>query len=315
MTEELQLITIGRVSVDLYADEPGAGFGGPQRFVKSVGGTATNVAVAAARLGHRSAVLTKVGDDAFGGYVREKLDELGVDTRFVGTDPVLRTPLAFAALTPPEDPELVFYREPAAPDMQLVPGDIDEASIRAAPVVWVSGSSMAEEPARSTVVGLLAQRRRARHTVLDLDYRALLWAEPDTARRLIGGAIDAATIAIGNRAECAIALGTADPDEAVRSMLARGVEVAVVKLGGDGVLVASADGSVIVEPHPIEVVCGLGAGDAFGGAFVHGLLSGWSAAESVRYANAAGAIVASRLMCADAMPTVDEITALMEPST
>ena len=105
MTGKLDVVTVGRVSVDLYADEAGAGFGGPQRFVKSIGGTATNVAVAAARLGHHAAVVTKVGDDPFGGYVRAKLAELGVDTRFVGTDHVLRTPLAFAALTPPEDPE------------------------------------------------------------------------------------------------------------------------------------------------------------------------------------------------------------------
>ncbi len=304
---ELDVLTVGRVSVDLYADEVGAGFGGPQRFVKSIGGTATNVAVAAARLGHHAAVVTKVGDDPFGGYVRAKLAELGVDTRFVGTDHMLRTPLAFAALTPPEDPELLFYREPAAPDMQLVPDDVDAATVRDVAVLWIAGSSMAEEPARSTVLGLLAQRRRAEHTVLDLDYRAMLWDDPDDARRLIGGAVDSATVAIGNRAECAIAVGTSDPDEAARRLLARGVSTAVVKLGGDGVLVATADGSAVVPPRSVEVVCGLGAGDAFGGAFVHGLLSGWPAEQTVAYANAAGAIVASRLMCADAMPTADEI--------
>jgi len=307
MTQELEVLTIGRVSVDLYADEAGAGFAGPQRFVKSIGGTATNVAVAAARLGHRAAVLTKVGDDPFGGYVRAKLAELGVDTRFVGTDHVLRTPLAFAALTPPEDPELLFYREPLAPDMQLVPGDVDPATVRDVAVLWVAGSAMAEEPARSTVLGLLADRRRAPHTVLDLDYRALLWADPDDARRLIGGAIDAVTVAIGNRAECAIAVGTADPDEAARRMLGRGVTTAIVKLGADGVLVATADGAAVIPPRPVEVVCGLGAGDAFGGAFVHGLLEGWPAERAVAYANAAGAIVAARLMCADAMPTAEEI--------
>ena len=219
----------------------------------------------------------------------------------------MRTPLAFAALTPPEDPELLFYREPAAPDMQLVPDDVDAATVRDVAVLWIAGSSMAEEPARSTVLGLLAQRRRAEHTVLDLDYRAMLWDDPDDARRLIGGAVDSVTVAIGNRAECAIAVGTADPDEAARRLLARGVRTAVVKLGADGVLVATAGGSAVVPPRPVEVVCGLGAGDAFGGAFVHGLLAGWPAEQTVAYANAAGAIVASRLMCADAMPTADEI--------
>lgn len=308
----LDLITVGRVSVDLYADEPGAGFTDPQRFQKSIGGTATNVAVAAARLGHQAAVFTKVGADPFGDYVRAKLAGFGVDTRFVGTDPDLRTPLAFAALTPPDDPELVFYRVPRAPDMQLTPGDIDVEAVRRVAVFWVAGSSMAEEPARSTVTGLLAARSRAQHTVLDLDYRASLWADPDDARRLIGGAVDAATVAIGNRAECAVAVGTAEPDEAARRLLDRGVEIAVVKMGADGVLVASAEGADVVPPRPVEVVCGLGAGDAFGGAFVHGLLAGWPPARSVAYANAAGAIVASRLLCADAMPTDAEIVELLE---
>jgi 5-dehydro-2-deoxygluconokinase len=310
--DPLDLITVGRVSVDLYADEPGAGFTDPQRFQKSIGGTATNVAVAAARLGHQAAVFTKVGADPFGDYVRAKLAGFGVDTRFVGTDPELRTPLAFAALTPPDDPELVFYRVPRAPDMQLTPGDIDVEAVRTVAVFWVAGSSMAEEPARSTVTGLLAARSRAQHTVLDLDYRASLWADPDDARRLIGGAVDAATVAIGNRAECAVAVGTAEPDEAARRLLDRGVEIAVVKMGADGVLVASAEGADVVPPRPVEVVCGLGAGDAFGGAFVHGLLAGWPPARSVAYANAAGAIVASRLLCADAMPTDAEIVELLE---
>ena len=150
------MLTVGRVSVDLYADEAGLASPGRSGSSSPIGGTATNVAVAAARLGHRAAVLTKVGDDPFGDYVRAKLAELGVDTRFVGTDHVLRTPLAFAALTPPEDPELLFYREPAAPDMQLVPGDVDAATVRDVAVLWVAGSAMAEEPARSTVLGLLA---------------------------------------------------------------------------------------------------------------------------------------------------------------
>ena len=121
MRDELDL-TVGRVSVDLYADEAGAGFDGPQRFVKSIGGTATNVAVAAARLGHRAAVLTKVGDDPFGDYVPSPSSPSSASTSASSASTgVLRTPLAFAALTPPEDPELLFYRQPAAPDMQLAP--------------------------------------------------------------------------------------------------------------------------------------------------------------------------------------------------
>jgi 5-dehydro-2-deoxygluconokinase len=304
----LDLLTVGRVSVDLYADEVGAGWIDDQRFVKSIGGTATNVAVAAARLGHRSAVLTKVGADAFGDYVVAKLQSFGVDTRFVGRDEMLRTPLAFAALTPPEDPELLFYRVPRAPDMQLRPGDVDAGTVGDVGVLWIAGSAMAEEPARSTITGLLATRGRRHHTVLDLDYRAILWASADEASAVIGAAIDSATVAIGNRAECRVAVGTDVPDEAADALLGRGIDIAVVKLGGEGVLVATPDERTVVAAQPVEVVCGLGAGDAFGGAFVHGLLSAWPPARIVEYANAAGAIVAGRLMCADAMPTDDEIT-------
>jgi len=307
----LDVLTVGRVSVDLYADEPGAPFSGPQRFAKSVGGTATNVAVAAARLGHRAAVWTKVGTEPFGDYVIAKLEEFGVDTRFVGRDERLRTPLAFAALTPPEDPELLFYREPAAPDMQLQPGEVDDRAVRDVGVLWVAGSAMAEEPARTTVQGALAARGRKAPTVLDLDYRPTLWAGEAEASEVIGAAIDHVTVAVGNRAECQVAVGTDDPDAAADALLGRGVELAVVKRGGDGVLVATAGERMLVPPRPVDVVCGLGAGDAFGGALVHGMLSGWPPTRIIEYANAAGAIVAGRLLCADAMPTAAEIDDLL----
>ncbi len=310
----LDLLTIGRVSVDLYADSPGAGWLDDQRFVKSIGGTATNVAVAAARLGHRSAVLTKVGADPFGDYVVAKLESFGVVTEFVGRHDGLPTPLALAALTPPDDPPIVFYRVPKAPDMELQPGDVDDSTVADVGVLWVAGSAMAEEPARSTIAGILGTRARRPHTVVDLDYRPMLWASEAEASAVIGESIGAATAAIGNRTECRVAVGTDVPDEAADALLDRGVEMAVVKLGGEGVLVATADGRTIVAPRQVEVVCGLGAGDAFGGAFVHGLLAGWPPARIVEYANAAGAIVAGRLMCADAMPTGNEIDEMLQPS-
>lgn len=307
----LDLVTVGRISVDLYCDQPGARFVDPQRFVKSIGGTATNVAVAATRLGRRAAVLTKVGDDVFGQYVLAKLVELGVDTRFVGTHAGLPTPLAFAALTPPDEPQLCFYRFPAAPDMQLHPGDIDVATIGAVPILWVAGSAMGQEPARTTINGVLETRGRQRHTVLDLDYRPALWADRATAAAVIGAAVDAATVVVGNEEECAVALGVDNPTDAADRLISRGVELAIVKLGAAGVLVATPKGRTTVAPRRIEVVCGLGAGDAFGGALVHGLLAGWEPDRAAEYAAAAGAVVASRLMCADAMPTDGEVIAQM----
>jgi 5-dehydro-2-deoxygluconokinase len=159
---------------------------------------------------------------------------------------------------------------------------------------------------------MLARRPRpgpgsGRWTVLDLDWRPMFWPSPEEARAEYAAMLEHVTVTVGNRAEVEVAVGTSDPEQAAARLLDRGVELAVVKLGGEGVLVATAEGSEVVPPHPVEVVCGLGAGDAFGGALVHGLLSGWSPVRCATYANAAGALVASRLACADAMPTVAEL--------
>jgi 5-dehydro-2-deoxygluconokinase len=308
---ELELLTTGRICVDLYPQQPGP-IAAVETFAKSIGGTATNVAVAAARLGRRSAVWTRVGDDAFGRYVREALAaRFGVDTRFVGVHPELPTPIVFAELDPPDHPTIIFYRYPKAPDMTIALDDLDLDAVRSVPIFWVAGDRFSDEPSRSAVLAALEERARRRHTVLDLDYRPSFWASAEEARRWIGGAVDRATIAVGNLAECEVAVGTADAGEAAGRLLARGVELAVVKLGAQGVLVAGADGTrEVIPPVPVEVVCGLGAGDAFGGALCHGLLEGWDAARAAGFANAAGAIVASRLLCADAMPTLAEVLEL-----
>ena len=315
MTPRLDVLTVGRVGVDFYADEPNAGFVQARRFQKSVGGSPTNVAVAATRLGHRAAVFTKVGDDGLGTYVRHALaQEFGVETAFVGTHPTLRTPIVVAVMDPPEDPQFVFYREPQAPDATLARDEVDMRVVRDVPILWISAGALAEEPSRGTVRTMLEERGRKRHTILDLDYRPSFWTSEDEARREIGLTIDATTVAVGNRTECEIAVGTDDPEGAAEALLDRGVEIAIVKLGGAGVFVATADDRVAVPSVPVEVVSALGAGDAFGGALCHGILGGWPAVEAVEFANAAGALVASRLLCADAMGTEDEVRALMEAS-
>jgi 5-dehydro-2-deoxygluconokinase len=304
----LELLTVGRISVDLYPEQSGP-MHRVRTLAKSIGGTATNVAVAAARLGHHSAVATKVGDDAFGRDIRHALEHrFAVDTSFVSTHPTLRTPLAFAELDPVEDPKLIFYREPKAPDMELTDADFVAAPIEEVPILWIPASRFSAQPSRSTVTTLLARRARRAHTVFDLDWRPMFWASEQEGTAEISARLASFTLVIGNREECRIAVGTNDPALAADRLLAAGPEAAVVKLGADGVLVALADGTrELVAPFPVPVVCGLGAGDAFGGALCHGLLSGWPLADAVRYGNAAGAIVAARLLCADAMPTAGEI--------
>ncbi|PRY32731.1 5-dehydro-2-deoxygluconokinase [Umezawaea tangerina] len=303
----LDVLTVGRVGVDLYPEQSGVPLSAVRTFAKSLGGTATNVAVAAARLGRRTGVLTKVGPDGFGDYVREALAGFGVSPEFVGTARDLQTPVVFCELNPPEDPPLLFYRSPVAPDLTLVESDVPWDVVADVPVLWVTGTGVSTEPARGTQRKVLEHRGRRAHTVLDLDYRPMFWSDVDSARREIGWMLDHVTVAVGNRTEVEVAVGTADPDEAARRLLDRGVELALVKKGAEGVLVATREGSWTVPPHPIDVVCGLGAGDAFGGALAHGLLAGWDPVRIARYANVAGALVASRLACADAMPEPHEI--------
>ncbi|MEU0791278.1 5-dehydro-2-deoxygluconokinase [Amycolatopsis sp. NPDC005961] len=307
----LEALTVGRVGVDLYPEQSGVPLAGVSTFAKSLGGTATNVAVAAARLGRRTAVLTKVGPDGFGDYVRQALDGFGVSPAFVGTSPDLQTPVVFCELNPPADPPLLFYRSPLAPDLTLTDDDVPWDVVGSVPLLWVTGTGVSAEPARATQRKILEARGRREHTVLDLDYRPMFWSSVEQAREEIGGMLDHVTVAVGNRAEVEVAVGTADPDAAADRMLERGLRLAVIKKGADGVLVATPEGRWTVPPQRVEVVCGLGAGDGFGGALIHGLLSGWDPVRLAGYANAAGALVASRLACADAMPTAGEIEELL----
>jgi 5-dehydro-2-deoxygluconokinase len=317
MTVTIDVLTVGRVGVDLYPEQSGVPLAEVASFAKSLGGTATNVAVGAARLGRRTAVLTKVGPDGFGDYVRQALTGFGVDPRYVGTSPDLLTPVVFCELNPPEDPPLLFYRLPTAPDLTLTGDDVPWDVVRDVPLFWVTGTGVSTEPARSTQLAMLQHRGRpapgsGRATVLDLDWRAMFWPSPAEARREYEAMLRHVNVAVGNRSEVEVAVGTSDPEEAARRLLAHGLDLALVKQGAEGVLVATADELVTVPPMPVEVVCGLGAGDAFGGALAHGLLAGWSPTRCAEYANAAGAIVASRLACADAMPTIEELDALVQ---
>jgi 5-dehydro-2-deoxygluconokinase len=301
------LITMGRVGVDLYPEQIGVPLAEVRTFAKSLGGSATNVAVAAARLGARAAVVTKVGDDPFGPYVRGALRGFGVDDAFVGTHPALRTPVVFCEIFPPDDFPLLFYREPTAPDMTLATDELDLDAIRAARVFWTTGTGLSAEPSRAATLAALAARDRGGITVHDLDHRPMFWADESEAERWAREALAHATVAVGNRDEAAVATGTRDPEAAAEALLELGVELAIVKRGPEGVLARTRAQRVEVPPVPVDVVNGLGAGDAFGGALVHGLLHDWPLERTIRLANAAGAFVAGQLACADAMPTLADL--------
>ena len=155
-------------------------------------------------------------------------------------------------------------------------------------------------------------RDPSQHTIVDLDYRATLWPNKGTARAKAQESIKLATAVVGNLQECEVAVGSQDENEAADALLALGVKLAVIKLGAEGVLLATSSERVRIAPTPVEVVCGLGAGDAFGGALCYGILQGWGLEQMGRFANAAGALVSTRLTCADAMPTLSELDLILE---
>ncbi|WP_329616183.1 5-dehydro-2-deoxygluconokinase [Streptomyces brevispora] len=354
MPEPYDVITMGRIGVDLYPLQTGLPLARVEAFGKFLGGSPTNVAVAAARLGRRVAVVTRTGQDAFGEYLHQQLREFGVDDRWVTAVGEYPTPVTFCEIFPPDDFPLYFYRQPKAPDLDIHASELDLEAVRSARVFWMTGTGLCAEPSCSATLAALRARNRSGITVFDLDWRPMFWeptpeaaedGPPDTAaenrprpaadapphpaadnrpRPAAGApphpaasaryreALAHATVAVGNLDECEIATGEREPYAAARALLAAGVELAVVKQGPGGVLAVHRDGTVAdVPPLPVEVVNGLGAGDAFGGALCHGLLAGWDTARIMRYANAAGAIVASRLACSSAMPFPHEVEAAL----
>ncbi|WP_313354610.1 5-dehydro-2-deoxygluconokinase [Microbacterium sp.] len=312
MTESTRLrdvLALGRLGVDLYPFQSGVGLGEASTFGKYLGGSAANVSVAAARYGHDVALVSRVGDDPFGRYLLAELERLGVDSTFVFTDDTYKTPITFCEIFPPDDFPLYFYREPKAPDLCISIEQIDAAEVRDARVMWSTVTGLSQDPSRSTQLHALRSRARSGHTVLDLDYRPMFWESPQVAHEQIAIALEHVTVAVGNREECEVAVGETDPHRAADALLERGVELAIVKKGPRGVLAKTRTTEVEVAPFPVDVVNGLGAGDAFGGALCHGLLSDWEIEKTLQYANAAGAIVATRLECSTAMPTLDEVEA------
>jgi 5-dehydro-2-deoxygluconokinase len=311
------VLCMGRVGVDLYPLRTGVGLEDVDRFGKYLGGSAGNVAVAAARHGHAVALISRTGDDPFGRYVHRALRELGVDDRFVTPVGHLPTPVTFCEIFPPDDFPLYFYRFPKAPDLEIRGEELDLDAVRAARVFWFTGTGLSVEPSRSAHLTALSARDRTASahpgavTVFDLDYRPMFWDSQQHAREQYAVALQHATVAVGNLEECETAVGESDPSRAADALLDRGVDLAVVKQGPRGVLARTAEESVEVLPFPVEVVNGLGAGDGFGGALCHGLLAGWDLERVVRFANVAGAIVASRLECSTAMPTTAEVEALL----
>lgn len=306
-----EVLTFGRSGVDIYPLQVGVGLEDVDTFGKFLGGSTANVAVAAARLGRSAAIITGVGDDPFGRYVRAELKRLGVDDTHLVTSAQYPTPVTFCEIFPPDDFPLYFYRRPKAPDLQVTVADLDTDTIREAGVFWVTVTGLSEEPSREAHHAALSARDRRAHTVLDLDYRPMFWDSPAQATEQVQKILSQVTVAVGNLEECEVAVGESDPERAADALLDAGVELAVVKQGPRGVLAKTRHERVVSPPIRITPLNGLGAGDGFGGSLAHGLLAGRSLEDLLLNANAAGAIVASRLECSTAMPAQSEIDELV----
>ena len=313
-TIPFDVLTIGRVGIDLYPLQSNLTLDKVEAFKKGIGGSPTNVAIAAARHGLRAAVITRTGIDPFGQFIKDELIRLGVSDEFVVGVKGLNTPVVFAEIFPPDNFPLYYYREPMAPDLIIEPQELDLETIRGAKIYWSTLTGLSEEPSRSAHHAAWNARAAGALTVLDLDYRPTLWESPDAASAQISKALEKVSIVIGNLEECKLATSESDPDRVANELLSRGADIAVVKMGPKGVLAKSHNETVIKLPHPIKVLNGLGAGDSFGGAFCYGLLEGWNLDRVITFANMAGAINASRSDCSTAMPTTQEVVSALKQS-
>ena len=291
------------MSADLYPLQLRTRLEEVRTFERFVGGFAGNISIGLARLGVPTAIVSAVGDDGHGRFIRNTLLSEGVAVDWLGTHPTLRTALAFCEAWPPDHFPLTFYRQPSAPDWELTPGDLPPGLSRAW-LVYASGTGLSREPSRATTLAALGSRA-AGTTIFDLDWREVLWADPGEYGQLVRRAAKHATVLLGGASEFAAA--SLEPREA----LALGPELVVVKRGADGATVLDRDGERQVPRIAVPVVNGLGAGDAFAAAFGAGLIAGLDAAAAAARGNAGGAIVAARLACSAAMPTEGEIDVLL----
>ncbi|MDQ3870704.1 MAG: PfkB family carbohydrate kinase [Chloroflexota bacterium] len=318
----VQAFVMGRVGADLYPLQLNTPLEEVHTFERFVGGFAGNVVTGLARLGVHAAIVSAVGDDGHGRYVRNFLDAEGVDTTWLGTHPTLRTALAFCEAWPPDHFPITFYRTPTCPDWEIRPEDLPLDAIAAAPLFYVTGTGLAREPSRATTLAALQARyarrqeppsgdgvRRRATTVVDLDWRPMLWEDASAYGPVIREAAAMADTLIGGAGEFEAA--GLDPTDALRL----GPRLAVVKRGAAGARVIGSGVTREIPGLPVPVTNGLGAGDAFAAAYGAAVLAGLDAPEAARRGNAAGAIVATRLSCSAAMPRPEEVEALLAGGT
>ncbi len=314
------LITMGRSSIDLYANEVGAPFPQIKSFAAYVGGSPTNIAVGAQRLGLRTAVLTAVGEDPVGDFILNFLKQEGVETKFIPRKPDSRTSAVILGIEPPDKFPLVYYRDNCA-DNQLSIDDVLKTPIADGRIFEFSGTGLSREPSRSANLFAAEQAKAAGATVvLDLDFRPNQWHDARAFGVTVRAALPLVDIVLGTEDECKAANLTdptqvnvshsqisgarvaGDLEHAVHALQRHGPKLIVVKRGEKGAtLFPTAGQPTDVPGFPVEVYNVLGAGDAFASGFIYGLVKGWDWYRAARMGNAGGAIVVTRHGCANFM--------------
>ena len=298
----IEAVVVGRVGIDLYPNQLRAPLREIRTYTRFVGGFAGNVATGLARLGVRAAIVSRVGDDGHGEFVRSFLAAEGVDVRFLGIDPEWPTPPTFCEIWPPDDFPIIFYRKPTVPDWQITLDHVEVAEVARAPAFFATGTGLAQSPSRETTLALL--RAHEGTAVFDLDWRPTLWDDVRSFAPLAREAAAAADIVVGNEEEVEAAGG-------LDALLELRPDALVVKRGAEGATLYENGDRIDVPGTAVDVVNGLGAGDAFAAALGYAVVRGRGLSDGVRLGNIAGGIVASRLACSEAMPKLDELEAAL----
>ena len=324
------ILTIGRSSIDLYANDVGAPFTDIKSFGAFVGGCPTNISVGVQRLGLQAVLLTAIGEDPVGEFLLKFLDDEGVETRFIPRKPGHRTSAVVLGIEPPDRFPLIYYRDNCA-DIELTIDDVLAAPIAESRAVLISGTGLSKEPSRSATIYAAEQAKAlGKQVFLDLDFRADQWHDPRAFGVVIRSVLRFIDIAIGTEEEIKAATLTnvsqltiehsqisnptieGDMAVAIETLLGTGPDALIVKRGIKGADVYLGSGEIVhAAPFPVEVYNTLGAGDAFASGFIYGSLSGWGWERSARLGNVTGAIVVTRHGCANFMPTMSEVEAFV----
>lgn len=317
------VVTMGRVSMDLYSRQIGAGFTDIESFDAMIGGSPSNIAIGTSRLGARSAVLTAVGPDSIGEFVMANFAREGVATDFIRTIDGTRTGLAILGVQPPDHFPLTFYRDNPA-DIHLTTDDVDRLPLENTRVLQLSGTALSRGTCKEATMyaGERAAAIDGLTVVVDLDLRPDQWIDPRGYGVAARALLEHVDVVVGTEEEFHAALAPdsgaldgspvtpAEHDELESlfgTLLERHPDITLVlKRGPRGVTVIGAD-QLDVPGYPVEVVNTVGAGDAFASGLIHGIVEGWDWRRAVRFANACGAIEVTRHGCSSAMPTVPEV--------